>query len=54
MTMPNMDYVVAEDGKAIAQFLRADDANEFLSNAQWEDGYRFYELVNRDSKPQSL
>jgi len=40
-----MNFTVIENGQPIANFLRRKDAEEFLSNAQYEDGYKFYELI---------
>jgi len=40
-----MPYTILEDNQPIAQFLRREDAEEFLSNAQFEDGYKLYELA---------
>ncbi|MEO7028014.1 MAG: hypothetical protein ABI147_01260 [Acidobacteriaceae bacterium] len=39
-----MTYIVTENGTIIAQFLRLIDANEFLSNLQYEDGSKLYEV----------
>lgn len=40
----HMTYIVTENGTIIAQFLRLIDANEFLSNLQYEDGSKLYEV----------
>jgi hypothetical protein len=40
-----MLYIVLADSHPIAQFLRREDAEEFLSNAQYEDGYKLYEIT---------
>jgi hypothetical protein len=40
-----MNFTVTENGLPIANFLRREDAVEFLSNAQYENGYKLYELI---------
>jgi hypothetical protein len=40
-----MNFTVTKNGQPIAQFLHREDAEEFLSNAQYDDGYQLYELL---------
>jgi len=40
-----MNFTITENGQPIAHFLRREDAEEFLSNAQFEDGYKLYKLI---------
>ena len=40
-----MNFIVTESGKPVARFLHRKDAEEFLSNAQFEDGYKLYDLI---------
>jgi len=40
-----MNFTVTENGQPIAQFLRREDAEEFLSNAQYEDGNKSYAVL---------
>jgi hypothetical protein len=42
--MSDMNYIITEDGQPIAQFLRREDATEFLANLQYEDHSKLYEL----------
>jgi len=37
-------YAVTENGRTVARFLRLADANEFLSNLQYEGGSKLYAL----------
>ena len=39
-----MAYTVTENGHPIAHFLRREDATEFLSNAEYENGQNAYAL----------
>lgn len=40
-----MPYTITETGTPIAQFLRRKDATEFLSNLEYEDHCKLYELT---------
>jgi hypothetical protein len=42
--MSRMTFTVTENGNLIAQFLRYEDATEFLSNLQYEDHSKLYAL----------
>jgi hypothetical protein len=39
-----MNFTVSKNGQPVAQFVNRGDAEEFLSNLQYEDGHGLYEL----------